>query len=94
MYPGDTGDRDQRRSRQMAHGELTPRERNVLRHVASGATAKEIAIRLDIAPRTVEKHIDHVRLKMRAKNRVHLIAIALQSGLLADSNGENAEAGA
>jgi LuxR family transcriptional regulator of spore coat protein len=76
----------------MAHGELTPRERNVLGLVASGDTAKQIAIRLDIAPRTVEKHIDQARLKMRAKNRVHLIALALQTGLLADDSEENAGA--
>jgi LuxR family transcriptional regulator of spore coat protein len=66
----------------MAHGDLTPRERNVVALVALGGTAKEIAIRLDIAPRTVEKHIDHARLKMRAKNRAHLISLALKAGML------------
>jgi DNA-binding CsgD family transcriptional regulator len=64
--------------------ELTPQERNVLALVAQGGTAKEIAIKLDIAHRTVEKHLDHTRLKMRAKNRVHMVALALQMGLISD----------
>ena len=77
----------------MAHGELTARERDVLALVADGGTAKQIAIRLDIAPRTVEKHIDQARLKMRAKNRTHLITLALHAGLLSSNEEGSAEAG-
>jgi DNA-binding CsgD family transcriptional regulator len=34
-------------------------------------------------PRTVEKHIDHIRLKIRARNRTHMVARAITKGLLA-----------
>lgn len=61
---------------------FTDRERDVLALIAEGRSAKEIALSLGIAPRTVEKHADHVRLKMRAKNRTHMVSIAILSGLL------------
>ena len=66
----------------MAHRELTPRELEVLALIASGSTAKQIAIELDIAPRTAEQHIEQAKLKLRAKNRTHMVAIAMQMGLL------------
>jgi LuxR family transcriptional regulator, transcriptional regulator of spore coat protein len=62
--------------------ELTQREHSVLALVAKGLSAKEVALVLAIAPRTVEKHIDHVRLKIRAKNRAHMVAQAMERGIL------------
>jgi DNA-binding CsgD family transcriptional regulator len=56
---------------------LSERELNVLRLTASGLSAKEIAKELKIAPRTVERHIDHVRLKTRTRNRSHMVAFAI-----------------
>ncbi|HEX7852221.1 MAG TPA: helix-turn-helix transcriptional regulator [Sphingobium sp.] len=61
---------------------LTPREIEVLMLVAHGLSAKEIAIRISIAPRTVERHIENARLKMHARNRTHLVICAMASGHL------------
>ncbi|GGE90245.1 response regulator transcription factor [Sphingomonas prati] len=61
---------------------LTARELEVLKAVARGLSAKEIAKQLDIAPRTVERHIDHVRLKTRTRNRAHMVAFALENDIL------------
>lgn len=61
---------------------LTPREREVLVLVASGASAKEIARQLAITSRTVEAHINHLKIKTRCRNRVHLVAMALKGGLI------------
>ncbi len=61
---------------------LTPREALILHKVAQGFSAKAIARSLDSAPRTVEKHIDHIRLKMRARNRAHLVALAHGAALI------------
>ncbi len=61
---------------------LTPRETEVLKLVSSGLSAKEIGRMLEIAPRTVDRHIDHIRLKTRTKNRSHMIAFALSNGIL------------
>jgi DNA-binding CsgD family transcriptional regulator len=65
---------------------LTDRELAVLRLTAEGLSAKEIAKELKIAPRTVERHIDHVRLKTRTRNRSHMVAFAIRNGCLTKDN--------
>lgn len=62
--------------------ELTHREREVLELVAHGYSAKEAASHIGIAPRTVESHLESVRLKLRAKNRAHMVTQAVLSGFL------------
>ena len=62
--------------------ELTHREQQVLELVAGGLSAKQIANEIGIAPRTVEGHIETVRLKMRARNKTHLVTQAVQAGVL------------
>jgi DNA-binding CsgD family transcriptional regulator len=59
---------------------LTQREQEVLRLLASGHSAKEVAQTLAITARTVESHIDRVRLKTRTRNRTHMVAHAIQQG--------------
>jgi LuxR family transcriptional regulator, transcriptional regulator of spore coat protein len=61
---------------------LTAREQQVLEFVANGLSAKEVAQEIDIAPRTVERHIENVRLKIRARNRTHMVTLAMELGLL------------
>ncbi len=56
---------------------LTNRENEILEFVAVGDSAKEAAHRLSIAPRTVERHIENIRLKMHAKNRAHMVMCAI-----------------
>jgi LuxR family transcriptional regulator, transcriptional regulator of spore coat protein len=62
--------------------QLTVRERDVLHLVAQGRSAKETAIELSIAPCTVERHVENVRLKTRTRNRAHMIAHVIRTGLL------------
>ncbi|WOK35309.1 helix-turn-helix transcriptional regulator [Sphingomonas sp. C3-2] len=61
---------------------LTGREYQILELVAQGYSAKEVAQRIDIAPRTVERHIDNVRLKLQARNRTHMVAKAIAAQIL------------
>lgn len=61
---------------------MTARELEVLTLIASGASAKEIGRELDINSRTVESHISHLKLKTRSRNRAHLVAMALEEGLI------------
>lgn len=56
---------------------LTPREKEVILWLMRGYTSREIGSRLSISPRTVESHIVSGIHKINARNRVHLIAIAL-----------------
>ena len=67
----------------MLDSALTGREVEVIRLLARGLSAKQIAAELSIAPRTVEHHIDHARLKTNTRNRVHMIVHAIQQGIIA-----------
>jgi LuxR family transcriptional regulator of spore coat protein len=61
---------------------VTPRELQILRLIAEGFSAKEVALQLNIAPTTVERHVENTRLKTRTRNRAHMIAVAVSSGWL------------
>ena len=64
---------------------LTPRETEVLRLVAKGLTARRIAERLGLSPRTVENHVQNVLRKLQLTNRVELARYAIEQGLDADT---------
>ncbi|WP_454725615.1 MULTISPECIES: response regulator [Cupriavidus] len=49
---------------------LTPRERDILRRIASGASNKAIARQLDIAETTVKIHVQHILRKLNLGSRV------------------------
>ena len=63
-------------------GELTSREREVLRLLALGHTNQEIAEALIVSVRTVESHRAHVMTKLRVTTRAGLVRAALDAGLL------------
>jgi DNA-binding CsgD family transcriptional regulator len=54
---------------------ITDRQADVLRLVAEGNSNKEIAARLHLSPRTVEKHIESLLRKTAARSRTQLVAI-------------------
>ncbi|MGL3822482.1 LuxR C-terminal-related transcriptional regulator [Sphingopyxis sp. R3-92] len=70
------------RDQLLSEPHLTAREHEILELVAIGRSAKEIAIGISIAPRTVERHIENVRLKLNARNRAHLVTQAICLGIL------------
>lgn len=51
--------------------ELSNREREVLRELASGASNNEIAERLSVSINTVKNHVSNILSKLRLKNRKH-----------------------
>jgi DNA-binding NarL/FixJ family response regulator len=52
--------------------QLTPREREVLRHIARGYAYKQVAKRLDISVKTVETHVSAVLRKLQLSSRYEL----------------------
>ena len=60
---------------------LTPRQREILGMLAEGLSAKEIAAKLDISPRTVEFHKYQMMESLGAKSSAELIRIAVQHGI-------------
>ncbi|MGW4635967.1 response regulator [Nocardia sp. NPDC004415] len=60
---------------------LTERETEVLRMVAKGLSAKQIAARLNLSHRTVENHVQATLRKLQLANRVELTRYAIEQGL-------------
>ena len=62
--------------------ELTAREREIVRLVALGHTAREIGDELHIAHDTVRTHVRNAMEKLHARSRAHLVAKAVAGGLV------------
>jgi DNA-binding NarL/FixJ family response regulator len=62
-------------------GSLSLRQREVLQLLAKGLSAKEIAAKLDISPRTVEFHKYQMMETLGAKSSAELIRFAIRHGI-------------
>jgi DNA-binding NarL/FixJ family response regulator len=62
--------------------ELTVREREVLGLIATGLTNAEIAKELHLSPLTAKTHVSRILMKLRARDRVQLVVIAYQAGIV------------
>jgi DNA-binding NarL/FixJ family response regulator len=69
------------RSSEAGGARLTAREGDVLRLVVDGLTARQIATRLVLSPRTVENHIQRVLRRLDVPNRAALVRYAIENGL-------------
>ena len=63
-------------------GDLTSREREVLELVAHGLTNAEIAQTLQLSPLTAKTHVSRILMKLGARDRVQLVVIAYQTGVV------------
>jgi DNA-binding NarL/FixJ family response regulator len=61
---------------------LTEREVDVLRLVAAGNRNRDISQRLLVSEETVKSYLKHISEKLRASNRTHALAIAIQRGIV------------
>jgi DNA-binding CsgD family transcriptional regulator len=62
---------------------LTPREGDVMHWLSRGKTDAEIAALLEISPRTVHKHLEHVYVKLGVETRTAAVMRALERHALA-----------
>jgi DNA-binding CsgD family transcriptional regulator len=61
---------------------FTPREIEVLRLVADGQDTVTVALRLGIAPHTVEWHVRHLIEKLGAHSKLQAVVTAARLGLI------------
>jgi len=62
--------------------DLTPREQEVLVHIAEGLTNPEIADKLVISVKTVDRHRENIMRKLNLHSRIDLVKYALRQGLI------------
>ncbi len=75
--PAPAGEPDEQ-----ALGELTPRERDVLRLIALGYSNDEIAATEFVSMATVKTHVRHILMKTASRDRVHAVLFAYRHGLV------------
>ncbi|QNG35413.1 response regulator transcription factor [Geodermatophilaceae bacterium NBWT11] len=64
-------------------GELSVRERDILRLVAEGHTNKEIGALVDLSALTVKSHLSRIARKLGTGDRAHMVALGIRSGVIA-----------
>lgn len=62
--------------------QLTPREQEVLRWMATPATYREIAEQLFVSEETIRSHAKHILSKLQQPNRAQAVLAAVRAGLL------------
>ena len=73
-------------SAQIQPTELTPRQRQILLLIAEGLTAKEIATRTKLSPKTIEFHKAALYDRIGMRSTAGLVRYALRQGLIVDQD--------
>ena len=66
----------------VADDALSPRELDVLKHVAAGNSNRRVAQKLAISEDTVKAHMKNIMSKLAANDRTHAVTIALKRGII------------
>ena len=61
---------------------LSPREMEILAHIAEGNSNKRIAFSLGIGEQTIKNHITSIMRKLNANDRTHAVVLAIRKGWL------------
>jgi DNA-binding NarL/FixJ family response regulator len=62
--------------------DLSSRETEILRLIATGLSNTEIAQRLFISPLTTKSHVSRILTKLDARDRTQLVVLAYESGVV------------
>jgi DNA-binding CsgD family transcriptional regulator len=61
---------------------LTPRQREILQLLAEGQSTKQMALSLNISPKTVETHRAQLMARLQIHNIAGLVRYAIRHGLI------------
>jgi len=61
---------------------LTPRETEILNHIAQGYLNKQIAFQLGISEQTIKNHVTSILRKLNANARTEAVVVAIKQGLI------------
>jgi DNA-binding NarL/FixJ family response regulator len=61
---------------------LSPRELEVLKHVAAGNSNRRVAVQLALSEDTVKAHMKSIMSKLAANDRTHAVTIAVKRGII------------
>lgn len=81
LVQGQSGKHPAKSSSTDLLGELTPRELEILRHVAEGQSNKAIGRALEITDGTVKLHVKSILRKLGVRSRVEAAVFAVEHGL-------------
>jgi DNA-binding NarL/FixJ family response regulator len=70
---------------------LTPREREVVLHIARGYTYRESAAKLGMKVKTLETHMSHIFEKLGVATRAELSFLAYETGMVDPSEGRQSD---
>ena len=73
---------DRQDDSEIVAGGLTPREQEVLLHLAEGETNAQMAEILVISPKTVARHRENIMRKLNLHTRVDLVKYAIRKGII------------
>jgi DNA-binding CsgD family transcriptional regulator len=76
------GERRGGRSGRERGSRVTPRELEIIRHIAEGLTSKEIADKLGTSLKTIETHRQNIFRKLELGNAAQLVRYAIREGLV------------
>lgn len=61
---------------------LSPREREIVRHLALGEANKEIGASIGISEQTVKSHVKNILAKLHVRDRTEAVTVALRRGII------------
>jgi DNA-binding CsgD family transcriptional regulator len=59
---------------------LTPRQRQIVIHIAAGDSNKQIAAQLNLSERTIKNQLGHIFRKLDVENRTQAVLVSIQNG--------------
>jgi two-component system, NarL family, response regulator DegU len=68
---------------------LSPKEIQILTHIAEGNSNKRVARLLSISEQTVKNHVSAILRKLNANDRAHAVFLALQNGWISAEGKQN-----